>query len=318
MPPFGPVPGGPATVRADITPLSARVVVEANCPCRNVPHRRSGNTRRYRTTFTLYRSQRELHVNVQLIGKRPTYAAEAGYAFFPFIGDNPFVLIDRIAQLVEPSEDLADGINAAHLAVHRGIRIEATYAGMNFYPLDTPLVAFGQPGAYRFDDDGEHETGVLYATLFNNCWGTNFAQWQSGDFSFDFVLQPTGNDEWDGGLAKGGAEVFRPLLATVTTGSKGRASRSLLAIDPDCVQLVTLKPADFSPGTVIRLWNADVDPVRARVTLAAVRRGDRLWRCDLLERSTKRSIPISGEGEAVVRLKPNEIATLLLQPAAKR
>ncbi len=315
---FGPVGGGRATVRPEITPLYARVIVEANCPARKVPDRRSGDARSYRTTFTQYRGQRELHVNVSLIGKRATYAAEAGYAFFPLIGDHPFVLIDRIAQLVEPGEDLARGVNAAHMAVHRGVRIEGAYAGMNFYPLDTPLVSFGQPGAYRFDDDGDYETGVLYATLFNNCWGTNFAQWQSGDFSFDFILQPTGNDDWDGGLARGGAEFFRPLVAAVVGGPRGEPARSLLRIDPACVQLVALKPAEFDPGTVIRLWNADVEPVKARMALPAGRQGDKLWRCDLLERPTKHRIPVSGGGEAIVSLKPNEIATLLLQPAGKR
>ena len=121
-----------------------------------------------------------------------------------------------------------------HLPSRRGqplARVELEHAGMNLYPLDTPLVGFGQPGAYRFDDNAAGTNGVLYATLFDNCWGTNFAQWQSGDFSFDFVLSPTGNDDWDGGLARGGAEVFRPLVASVCRAGRGPASRSLLKVD---------------------------------------------------------------------------------------
>ena len=87
-----------------------------------------------------------------------------------------------------------------------------------------------------------------------------------------------------------------------------------MRVDPACVQLVALKPAEFGPGRVMRLWNADVDPIKARLTLPKMRRGDKLWWCDLLERPTKRRIRVSGEGEAAVHLQPNEIATLLLQP----
>ena len=314
---FGPAPAGSAKIRAAITPLYARVVVQANCPVRKTAGRRSGDARRCRTTFTQYRGQREIHVNMQLIGKRPTYAAEAGYAYFPFQGDEPWTLIDRIAQFIDPSEELADRSNAAYMAVHHGVRIEGGYAGINFYPLDTPLVSFGKSGAYRFDENAHYQTGELYATLFNNCWGTNFAQWQSGDFSFDFVLQPTGNDDWDGGLAKGGAEAFRPLLAAVVPGREFQPSGSLLKIAPPTVQLVTLKPAEFGTGTAIRLWNSDVDPVRARITLPAMPRDAKLFRCDLLERSKKRRIPLNRDGLAIVRLKPNEIATLLLEQTGK-
>jgi hypothetical protein len=294
-------------------PLSSRVVVEGKCPIRRVPNRKSGDARRYRTTFTVYRGRRELRVNIQLIGKRASFAAEAGYGFFPLCGDEPFVLVDRIAHLIDPSHDLARGVNAAHMAVHRGVRIEAKHAGVNFYPLDTPLVGFGKPGAYQFSDDGDYDSGVLYATLFNNCWGTNFAQWQSGDFSFDFVLSPSGNDDWDGGFARGGAEAFRPLVASVVKGFRGDASRSLLKIDPPCVQLVTLKPGEFGSGTVVRLWNAEVEPGKARLRLIGGRRGDKLSVCDLIERPTRRRIAVSAEGEAIVQLKPNEIVTLLLQ-----
>lgn len=315
---FGPVGGDTARVRHELTPSYARVIVDANCPARQVPQRRSGDVRKYRTTFTLYRGHRELHVNVRLIGKRPTYAAEAGYAAFPFMGDEPFVLIDRITQLVEPSEEFAKGINTALMAVHHGVRIEGEYAGMNFYPLDSPLVCFGRPGAYVFDEDPDYETGMLYAMLFNNCWGTNFALWQSGDFSFDFVLQPTGNDEWDGDLARSGADFFRPLVPTLGPAPRVEPARSLLEIEPPSVQLVTMKPGDFDEGTVIRLWNADVDPGTATLKLPAARRGDHLYRCDLLERPAKRRIPINAEGEAKVPLKSHEVATFYLQPAKKR
>lgn len=314
LPQFGPLPGGPARVKPEITPLYSRVVIEAAVPPRRPSGRRSGDVRRYRLTYTLYHSRPELYINLRLFDKAPTYAAEAGYAFFPIAVEDPHVLVDRIAHLTTPADDLARGVNAAHMAVHHGVRIEGDHAGMNFYPLDTPLISFGAPGAYRYDERGAFPDGTLYATLFNNCWGTNFAQWQSGDFSFNFVLHPTGNNGWDGGLARGGMECFRPLLAAVLPHRPAAPAESLLEIDPPAIQLVALKPADFERGYVLRVWNSLLDPARARLALPSVRRGDELWLCDLLERPSRR-VAVNSEGQARLNLRPHEIATLLLRPA---
>jgi hypothetical protein len=311
---FGPFGGGKARVKAELTPLYSRIVVDTPCPTLRPPGRRSGNVRRYRTTFTRYRDQRELHVNLNLIGKRQTFAAEAGYACFPFSGESSFVIVDRIAHLSRPHEDLADRVNAAMMMNHHGIRVENNLCGMNFYPLHTPLVSFVDPGVWRFDDDGDYEDNVLYPMLFNNCWGTNFAMWQGGDFSFDFILQPTGNDDWDGGLAHGGAEFFRPLHAVVTDARFDPPARSLLEVQPEKIQVVDVKAAEFERGTVLRLWNSDVDRVNAKLQLPEVRQGDTLYVCDLVER-TQRKIKINNQGEAQVPFKPQEIVTLMLQPS---
>ena len=46
-------------------------------------------------------------MNVQLFGKRMTYAAEAGYAAFPINLSKPRVTVERIARMVVPGRDLA-------------------------------------------------------------------------------------------------------------------------------------------------------------------------------------------------------------------
>jgi len=312
---FGPVGGGKASIRPEITSVYARVHVEASCPVPRVADRRSGNCRRYYTTFTRYRDHRGLHVSVRLLGKQPTYAAEAGYAAFPINLSRPRITVERIARLAVPGRDLAPNCNAAVMAVHHGLRVEGRYAGINFYPLDTPLVCFGRPGAYRFNTDAGYENGVFYAMLFNNCWNTNFALWQGGDFSFDFVLDPTANDGGDGGLAAGGYEVHRPLIPAWVSGFNGPPSRSLLTLESTRAQLVTLKPADFGPGMVIRLWNADKAPAEARLSFPAARKATWLRACDLLERPNGRPIPLSPGGEARLSLRGQEIATFLVAEA---
>jgi len=73
-----------------------------------------------------------------------------------------------------------------------------------------------------------------------------------------------------------------------------------------------MKPASFGHGFVIRLWNSDVDPVQAQLYLPKMTRNGALGICDLLERK-KRKIKTTPQGEAKVKLKPNEMVTLLWQ-----
>lgn len=315
---FGPVAGGNATITPRIGPLRTDIIVEAACPRAKVPNRRSGSPGRYRTTFSVYRNYRDLHVTIELLDKPATFAAEAGYGFFPFYGTEPYVMIDRIAHLVEAGGDFMKGVNTAHMAVHHGVRVELEHAGMNFYPLDTPLVGFGRPGLWSYGESQGYDDGVLYATLFANGWGTNFAQWQSGRFKFEFVCRPTGNDEWDGGLARGGVEVFRPIIGTVVRGRPDAPARGLLRVEPDLAQLVAMKPAESKAGTILRLWSADPDPLTARLTLPFVSRGDTLEVCDLLERPTGKRIAIDREGRAKVPMRPHGITTLLLSKGKSR
>lgn len=309
---FGPAPAGRAKFSTDLNSLYSQVILEGAIPARKVAGRRSGDARRYRTTFTHYRDTRELYVRLSLYGKQPTYGVEAGYMYFPFAGERPTVMIDRITQTLLPDDELIDNCNAAQMITHHGLRVENNFAGLNFYPLDTPLIGFGRPGLWRFDDDGDYETGELYAMLFNNGWGTNFAQWQGGDLSYEFVMQPTGNDDWDGGLAKGGAEHHRPLLAAVVPDFRAEAARSLLRIEPDKVQLVALKPAEFDRGYILRLWNAEPDDVKATLRFDA-RRASELYVCDLLERRGKR-ISIDQHGVAKLPIRTNEMMTLWFKP----
>ena len=218
------------------------------------------------------------------------------------------MLVNRVLHTFQPSEYLAGRSNAARMFVHHGLRVEYTHAGLNFFPLHTAMLGFDGPAAWRFDAKSNYKTGQVYATLLTTMPGRAAA---TGRWSYDFVLQPTGNDNWDGGLARGGAELFRPLLAAVVGEFKGRPSQSLLGIHPDRVQLTALQPATFAPGLMLRLWNSDVEPITARLSLPALRRGQELYSCDLMER-TSRKIRVNKEGVAAVKLGPQQLVTLLL------
>jgi hypothetical protein len=339
------VGGGKATITPHIGPLRSQVVVEADCAAPGISRKRTAGQRRYRTTFTLYRGQSELRVRIELIGKQQAAEFETGYGFFPLYGDQPFMFIDRIAQLIEPSQDLFGKVKPTCMAVHRGVRAECDHAGVNFYPLDTPIICFGEPMGQRISTKRAYKDGVLYAPLStsnvngsnlktSNAHGSKSVGFTAGSVgappqSFDFVLRPTGNDIWDGGLARGGVEMFRPIVGTVVRGLCNVPARSLVRVEPDLVHLVALKPAEEGNGLILRLWSADPDPLLATITLPEAKRGSSLTVCDLLERSPGRvplvgpclspgnRIPIDRQNRALVPMRPHEIVTLLL-PAGSR
>ncbi len=301
---------GPARITSEVGPFSARITVEADGPARPT----TGQPFSCRTSFTLYRGRPELYIHMALSSGPRDPGPEAGYAFFPFAGDEPCVLVNRILHTFQPSEYLAGRSNAARMFVHHGLRMEYTHAGINFFPLHTPMLGLGGPAAWRFDPAGSYKTGHVYAALMTTPPGLSPP---TGKWSYDFVLQPTGNDQWDGGLARGGAELFRPLLASVVGDFKGHPGQSLLSVHPDKVHLLALQPATFAPGLMLRLWNSDVEPITARINLPVLRRGQELFGCDLLERP-RRKIQVNKAGFANVKLGPQRMVTLLLAESRKR
>ena len=127
-----------------------------------------------------------------------------------------------------------------------GCRLQGTHAGLNLYPLHTPLLALGRPGQYAFPPKGCKD-GIVYATLLDNAREGD-RQYPVGPAScrsvdrleagptktlphWEFILHPTGNDASDGGLATGAAEYHRPLRAAIVKGTLESSGDSLLKAD---------------------------------------------------------------------------------------
>ena len=360
-------------ITSQIGPLRTQVIVEADCVpldgwgdatnTRSKQRRATvdANIPRYRTTFTLYHGQRELFVRMELLnaaGASSTGTSAASnrfFGFFPMYGEQPFVLIDRTTHLVEPSQDfMADAMPTA-MNVHRGIRVECKHTGLNFYPLDTSRVGFGTPpiiiasGLSMLNADVDRKRKKTLSIESGVYTALNYAG-PGKQLSNEFIICPTGNDEWDGGLARGGLGYFRPIIGVVTQNPPVEPARSIVRIEPDLVHLVAMKPADDGDGLILRLWSADPDPLTATVTFgnanahgsasanagkrsASARRHGKLIVCDVLERYDSRSrsaadmhiscrslgnqcarpgdsIAIDAHGRAKIPMRPHEIVTL--------
>ncbi len=234
--------GGKAKITPSIGPFRTSVAVESEG---------------VRTEFALYRGSPDLHVRVEVAAELISGGGD-GWAYFPFGGEEPFLLLERAGHQIRPAEDLI-GLPSGDLAISRGVRVEQPHAGVNFYPLDTPLVRLGTPG----ESAKSVVSGVLAARLWSGpVEAEELARRRK--LSWEFVARPTGNDTWDGRLTMGGAEVFQPLLAVPGSPAGQGVEGSLLRVDPPSVQLVGLRPADEG-GLDARIWNADVERVRATI-----------------------------------------------------
>lgn len=186
--------GGPATVTCEINAVYARVHVTAAWPGR------PAGSLRYLTTFTAYQGRPEIHVRLQIHGALRRSTA-AGYAFFPLSGEKPRVIL----------------LQSPEGAAAYGVRIQQQHTGMNLFLPPTVNISFGRPNNHRISKRGICPDGILYAGLFGVNEGNPAP---AGDLvSYEFLLQPTGNDKGDGGLARGAAEVSQPLLARVVRAS---------------------------------------------------------------------------------------------------
>ena len=58
---------------------------------------------------------------------------------------------------------------------------------MRLYSEDSPLVSIGEDGCYQCNSEVNKSSEVWF-NLFNNMWGTNFPQWNEGDFTFNYII----------------------------------------------------------------------------------------------------------------------------------
>jgi alpha-mannosidase len=129
-----------------------------------------------------------------------------------------------------------------------------------------------------------------------------------GRHTFEYALIPHEGD-WRKAFAQ--AHRFRlPMQARAATGEGSLPPRgSLLEVSPQSVRLSGLKFAEGGSGVIVRLYNIDDRPVRARVRLNEPHEGVKLVTLD--ERPIRQA-PVRN-GRVDLRLKRNEIVSLLFR-----
>ncbi len=96
--------------------------------------------------------------------------------------------MDKVDQPVRATDVVRNGGRAMH-AVSGSIRCE-TSAGRRFQvqTLDAPVVAVGERSPLNFSPGEPDLSKGMHVCLYNNAWGTNYLQWNSGDWSYRFTI----------------------------------------------------------------------------------------------------------------------------------
>jgi hypothetical protein len=96
--------------------------------------------------------------------------------------------MDKLGLWISPYEVIRDGNRHLH-AVGAGVRAEGPRHIFQISPLDSTLVAPGQPSLLNFNNRQPDLSQGMHFNLHNNLWGTNFPMWYGDDARFRFTLR---------------------------------------------------------------------------------------------------------------------------------
>lgn len=155
---------------------------------RGAGHDRFGDADRITVSVALPPLGEELLVRVALNGKAETPFVESGSLALPMGEDSPRWRFNKNGDLLDPAHHIGRGCNHALYCLEACAMAEDESGGLCVVTHDTPLCAIGETGIYAFRPTYEPHAPILYLSLYNNMWGTNFPQWLGGDLKFDVTL----------------------------------------------------------------------------------------------------------------------------------
>ena len=130
-----------------------------------------------------------------------------------------------------------------------------------------------------------------------------------GGHSFTYALMPHPGDFRQAGVIAAAEDLNAPLRIARGSANAGQR-RSLIEVDTPQVIVETIKRAEDSDATVVRLYEAWGG--RTKATLRTTLPATRATLCDLLERELE-EVPLH-DGEIDLELTPFKILTLKLEP----
>ncbi len=211
-------------------------------------------------------------------GKAATPLAEGATAVFPLNLTRPTFRIGQTGAVIDPARDIAPGANRSLWAVETWVDVTDDRHGLGIIPIDAPLVSLGSLGLFEYLPERVPAAPVVFGHLFNTQWGTNFPQWQEGDFAFRYRLVPHAGDWRTSRLWQIAWETTRPALLWPA----GAAAPAAGLATSDGLIVLAVKPRRDAPGIVVRVWDALGLARRATITVAGPVAEVR--RTDLLER----------------------------------
>jgi len=139
--------------------------------------------------FRFPHNSNNISIDLQWFNKQACRMPEALWlGFVPLLPDGAEWKIEKMGRMISPLKVVENGNRHLH-AVDKCIELLHTNGSMRILPLDSPLVAPGNPSALDFNNQQPNLQNGMHFCLLNNLWGTNFPMWFEEDCRFRFILE---------------------------------------------------------------------------------------------------------------------------------
>ncbi len=139
--------------------------------------------------FTLTPGLSRLNIDLQWFHKSPCRMPEALWlGFTPVNSQSLEWKMEKLGKWLSPLSIVENGNRHLH-AVGRGVTGSIGDKKIAISPLDSALVAPGEPSLLDFNNHQPDLSKGMHFCLLDNLWGTNFPMWFEEDCRFRFVVE---------------------------------------------------------------------------------------------------------------------------------
>ena len=249
------------------------------------------------------------------------------YLAFPFAVPDPEFYLEIPYSIMRPGQDQLPDF-ATYYAVSHSVLIQSGQGfGIAWSTREGPMVelsdirkqaGFANPYSAQFDQPPPRfDRGHVYSELMNNFQNTNYHYWQRGSGAWSYRISSLSADPSRSEAVRPGWELAQPLLAwqvKTNPNSTFPPAASLIALSPGSVLLVTMKRAEDSQGTILRLYESEGKAVQARLRLPLAPITHAVL-TDITEHD-RQELPVR-DGAVTLDLGPFSVRTLRVMTEAK-
>ena len=145
-----------------------------------------GAPRSIRLSYRFPSGGGQISITLDLAGRDASRLPEATWlAFRPRVGAAASWHLTKLGTPVDSRSVVRGGNRSLHAVADA--RLDGPRRAV-LTPLDSPLVAVGEPALLRFDGRLPQPDDGIHVNLHNNVWGTNFRMWFDDDMRYRFTL----------------------------------------------------------------------------------------------------------------------------------